>query len=174
MSDLLSAEFAEFAALAGYTVGTVDELETVWNRGGEIRFSIAAGPALAVRRAERAGDPVVVLSTDSPVTVERYLTAQLAPDLRSHLGFEPLLFLRALGDFTPAEVYEVRAALGGYDLIDLAASHSVGVFNTALNAARHSFYADAPVDLMRESFRAPQGEPLFRDAWRRWQDREPV
>jgi len=174
LSDLLSAEFAEFAALAGYTVGTVDGLESVWNRGGEIRFSIAEGPALAVRRAERAGDPEVVLRTDSAVTVERYLTAQLAPDLRSDLGFERLLFLRALGDFTPAEGYEVHPALGGYELIGLPGSHSVGIFNTVLSAARHSFYADAPLDLMRESFRAPQGEPLFRDAWQRWQDREPA
>ena len=169
MDQVLSDEFAEFAALADFQVGVLDGLESTWNRGGEIRFSISVADEIEVRSIEREGDPLVELRTDSSAVAERYLTAQLGSPLRSLAGLEGLLFLSAVGDFSPADGYAIHRASPGYALVETRTGHTVGVFAQNISAAQYSFYADAPLDPMRESFRTPQGDPLFRDAWQRWQ-----
>jgi hypothetical protein len=163
MSDILSPEFAEFGAEAAFSVGTDDGVDVVTTLGGETRFFVAQTDEFEVRRADRSEDPELRLRTRDAATAERYLTAELGDGLRSRLGFGLFLFLRSVGDPTPADGFELSPTPDGVVVLDSRSAAVIGVFSSREDAILYTFYADAPLDLMRQSYRHPDGDPLFHD-----------
>lgn len=164
MSSLttFSPGFDAWARLAGYFVDKQSTGIEVANSGGEIRFEISQdNENFSLTRGERGEDARFVLSSGSIEHIEKYLTVELAAEIRDKRDFPQLDIPWHLEDVADGYVIE---RLSESQLV-LRDRHGASVVffdhGTPHPIVEFSHYASASLDTIRAACLCADGKPLF-------------
>lgn len=158
-----SEPFEDWIADVDYSVFADGERVSVENTGGEIRYHVAWSEGrFVLTGAERAAPDEFILETGSMVHVERYLTAEFGWSRRARRDLPRILV--PFGEAEAAPGFEFLKLGDGRTGLRRTSGTVVDVRfadSYVHPAVQFSYFADADLADLRQSWDSPDGAPLF-------------